>query len=198
VIVCERGGEGDVAKLLDFGLVKDLNAAGGAELTHTEAIAGTPLYIAPESITSPDTVDGRADLYSLGAVAYFLLVGEPVFPRAGMVEVCAAHLHEAPVAPSERRSALAPDLDALILRCLEKRPEARFENAASLREALLATKPATTWTRETGAAWWREHRAAFRAHTEAARLEQLERNGAEGALESAVRIDLRGRRPRGA
>jgi eukaryotic-like serine/threonine-protein kinase len=192
VILCERGGEGDVAKLLDFGLVKDLNAGGGAQLTHTEAIAGTPLYIAPESITSPDTVDGRADLYSLGAVAYFLLVGEPVFPRAGMVEVCAAHLHEAPVAPSERRAGLGPELDAVILRCLAKRPEARFENAAALRAALLATS-AATWTRETAAAWWSAHGAAFCAHTEAARLEQLDRSGAQ---ESALRVDLRGRRPR--
>lgn len=193
VILCERGGEGDVAKILDFGLVKDLNAGAEAQLTQTEALAGTPLYIAPESITSPDTVDGRADLYSLGAVAYFLLVGEPVFPRSGIVTVCAAHLHEAPVAPSTRRGGLGPELDAVILRCLEKRPEDRFESAAALREALLATPAAAGWTREKAAGWWRQHRGPFRAHSEAARLRQLARSGAPETPDSAVRVDLRGR-----
>lgn len=156
VILCERGGEGDVTKILDFGLVKDLNARGSAEATHTESIAGTPLYIAPESITSPDPVDGRADLSSLGAVADFLLVGEPVFLHQGLVQVCAAHRHEAPVAPSTRRAGLGAELDAIILRCLEKRPEARFESAGALREALLAAPAAATWTRARAAAWWRE------------------------------------------
>lgn len=194
VILCERGGEGDIAKILDFGLVKDLNAPGSAHLTHAESIAGTPLYIAPESITSPDTVDGRADLYSLGAVAYFLLVGEPVFARQGIVEVCAAHLHEAPVAPSARRAALGPELDEVILRCLEKRPAARYDSAGALREALLATPAAGMWTREQAASWWSAHRAAFRAHSQAARLEQVERSGgAPQSPESAVRVDLRGR-----
>jgi serine/threonine-protein kinase len=190
VIVCERGGEGDVAKILDFGLVKDLNAP-VARQAQTEGIAGTPLYIAPESITSPDTVDGRADLYSLGAVAYFLLVGEPVFRHQGIVQVCTAHLHEAPVAPSTRRAGLGSELDAIILRCLSKRPEARFESAGALREALLATPAAATWSRARAAGWWREHRTAFRAHSEAERRRQ--QSAAPQAPESAVRVDLRGR-----
>src|SRR5262249_20294471 len=72
ILLCERGGQADVAKVVDFGLARDLDRA-STSLTHADAITGTPLYLAPEAITAPESVDARADLYALGAVAYYLL-----------------------------------------------------------------------------------------------------------------------------
>jgi hypothetical protein len=185
VIVCERGGEGDVAKLCDFGLVKDLNAKGDAALTQDGGLTGTPLYLAPESLTSPESVDARADLYSLGALAYFLLTGQPVFSGATVVEVCAAHL-QAPEAPSARHTGIPPELDAIVLRCLEKKPEARFGDALVLHAALRATGLSAGWDHARRAAWWAEHREAFRAHCVSRRTPSVGERPPPGAL----RVDL--------
>ncbi len=100
IILCERGGIPDVAKVVDFGLVRDLERTSDA--SRTGVVTGTPLYLAPEAIKAPDRIDGRADLYALGAVGYFMLTGTHVFTGATLVEVCSHHLHTAPVAPSER------------------------------------------------------------------------------------------------
>jgi serine/threonine-protein kinase len=97
VILCERGGVSDVAKVVDFGLVKDLE--GDTGVTHDGAIVGTPLYLAPEAIRSA-TIDHRADLYCVGAVAYYLLTARPVFDGRTAIEVCSHHLHTPPVPPS--------------------------------------------------------------------------------------------------
>lgn len=116
VLLCERGREGDVAKIVDFGLVKALNASDDSRLTKDQALTGTPLYLAPASITAPEAVDARSDLYALGALAYFLLVGRPPFKAASIVEICAAHLHEPASPPSEEHPGIPPALDAAILR----------------------------------------------------------------------------------
>ena len=100
IILCERGLIPDVAKVVDFGLVRDLERA--ADSSSTNVVQGTPLYLSPEAITAPDRVDGRGDLYALGAVGYFLLTGQHVFSGATLVEVCSHHLHTQPVPPSER------------------------------------------------------------------------------------------------
>jgi eukaryotic-like serine/threonine-protein kinase len=190
VILCERGKEGDIAKICDFGLVKDLNATGDPALTHENALTGTPLYLAPESITSPESVDARADLYSLGALAFFLLTGEPVFRGAkSVVEVCAAHLHEPPEPPSSRRAEVPPALDAIVLRCLDKRPEGRFASALELRAALAASELAGGWGAASAEAWWAEHRDAFRAHCVSRRKTAHGSASPRGAL----RIDVRDR-----
>jgi serine/threonine-protein kinase len=102
IILCERGGIPDVAKVVDFGLVRDLEPASGARLTQANVIQGTPLYLSPEAIRAPDAVDARSDLYGLGAVGYYLLTGTHVFGGATTVEVCSHHLHTRPVPPSER------------------------------------------------------------------------------------------------
>ena len=167
ILLCERGHESDVAKIVDFGLVRDLNAPEAARLTQDRALTGTPLYMSPESITVPESLDGRSDLYSLGAVAYFLLCGESLFTGKTVVEVCMAHLHETPVAPSQRKGTAPTELDAVILRCLEKRPEARYANASELREALLACAAARDWSADRASAWWREHRRPLRTHRDA-------------------------------
>jgi serine/threonine-protein kinase len=189
VILCERGGEGDVAKICDFGLVKDLNAGGDATLTQNSALTGTPLYLAPESIRSPESVDARADLYSLGALAYFLLTGEPLFSGKTIVEVCAAHLHEAPRPPSSRRPEVPAKLDAIVLRCLEKKPEARFADALELFAALRSSKVSESWDSRAREAWWSEHRAPFREHCASRRTESL----VSGSPRDALPVDIRAR-----
>jgi serine/threonine-protein kinase len=192
VILCERGRDGDIAKLLDFGLVKDLNAADGG-LTHDEAITGTPLYIPPESVTSPDKVDGRSDLYSLGAVAYFLLTGTPPFTGNTIVEICTHHLHSQPEPPSERRPELPLDLEAVILRCLQKDPQARYQTALQLRAALSACTVAATWNAQHAADWWERERTAFRAHCVAKRDKHAaasQLGDAATVPSSAIRIDI--------
>jgi eukaryotic-like serine/threonine-protein kinase len=183
VILCERGREGDVAKICDFGLVKDLNASGDPALTTKNALTGTPLYIAPESILTPEVVDARSDLYSLGALAYFLLTGEPVFKGKNVVDVCAAHLHDPAPPASMRREGVPAELDAILLRCLEKKQADRFGDALELRGALRACPLADGWDAAQAEAWWSHHREPFRAHCAARRA----------ASPGALQVDLRER-----
>jgi serine/threonine-protein kinase len=124
-----------------------------------DAITGTPLYLAPESVTAPDSVDARTDLYSLGAVGYWLLTGTHVFAGKSVLEVCAQHLHSVPDAPSARLGApVASDLAELILACLAKRPEDRPASANALRDRLRACAAASLWTNARAAQWWADHR----------------------------------------
>jgi tRNA A-37 threonylcarbamoyl transferase component Bud32 len=152
IILCERGGLSDVAKVVDFGLVKDLEAEGDA--THDAALVGTPLYLAPEAIRSP-VADARSDLYSLGAVAYFLLTGQHVFEGRTIIEICGHHLHTPPTPPSERLGRPLPAaLEAWVLSCLEKdparRPASALEAAARLERCGLAGE----WNPDEARAWW--------------------------------------------
>ena len=105
-------------------------------------------------------LDARSDLYSLGAVAYFLLTGRPPFARASAVQTLAAHLAEPVVAPDRHRPEVPADLQAVVLRCLEKDPARRFPDAGALDQALARCGCAGQWTREKAAAWWRDHSAA--------------------------------------
>ena len=170
IMVVDRGGIADLVKVLDFGLVKDVGfkagdgAAPEAALTMANAITGTPLYIAPETVTAPETVDARTDLYALGAVGYWLLTGTHVFDGNSIVEVCAHHLHTVPEAPSARLGApVAADLEAVILACLAKRPEDRPASAHVLRERLRACAAAGRWTNARAAGWWVAHRHELRS-----------------------------------
>jgi serine/threonine-protein kinase len=170
ILVVDRGGLSDLVKVVDFGLVKDvgLNARGEATnevaLTMADAITGTPLYIAPETITAPETVDARADLYALGAVGYWLLTGTHVFGGRSILEVCGHHLHSVPEPPSTRLGApVASDLEAVILACLAKRPEDRPASAHVLRERLGACAAAGRWTNARAAQWWALHRHQLRS-----------------------------------
>ncbi|MEM9192514.1 MAG: serine/threonine-protein kinase [Myxococcota bacterium] len=157
IILCTRGGVADVAKVLDFGLVKDLDRGASTEKTAHDRVLGTPLYMAPEAISAPDAVDGRSDLYALGAVGYFLLTGKPVFQGATIVEVCAHHLHSSVTPPSEHIPSVPSDLEELILQCLEKEPDARLEDADALREALLRCAAAPEWAQREARSWWESH-----------------------------------------
>jgi serine/threonine-protein kinase len=158
IILCERGGAMDVVKVLDFGLVKELERAEALSVTKVDVIMGTPLYLAPEAITAPDRVDARSDLYGLGAVGYYLLTGRNVFDGSTVVEVCSHHLHTPPVAPSARIGRpLPPRLEALILSCLEKDPARRPQTARELSERLLACDDAGVWNEKRACSWWATH-----------------------------------------
>jgi serine/threonine-protein kinase len=161
VIVCRHGGLHDVVKLLDFGLVRTLGA-GGAEakkLTQEGLGMGTPDYVAPEQAKGGDRVDPRSDLYSLGAVAYFLLTGRPPFPADSVVEALAAHLHQQVAPLTEMRPDVPADLEAVVLGCLAKDPSERFASAEDLEEALGRCQCASQWTEAHARAWWAAHGA---------------------------------------
>jgi serine/threonine-protein kinase len=153
IILCERGGVPDVAKVVDFGLVKEIKADSGLS---TQVIMGTPHYIAPETLTDPDLVGPASDLYSLGAVGYYLLTGRMLFEGKTNVDICIQHSTKAPVPPSQYASVPAA-LEAALLRCLEKRPTDRWPSAAALADALAAI-PDLAWDREAAAAWWQKFR----------------------------------------
>ena len=124
-------------------------------------MAGTPLYMAPEAISRPDTIDGRSDLYAVGAVGYFLLTGRHVFEGATVLEVCSKHLLETPVPLSRRLGkALPGDLEAIVLGCLQKDPDARPASAAALRTSLLACVDAAHIDLPAARAWWQARRAS--------------------------------------
>jgi eukaryotic-like serine/threonine-protein kinase len=161
IILTERGGVPDIAKVVDFGLVKQLDT-GHPGLTANNSLLGTPLYMAPEAIRAPDDVDGQSDIYALGAVAYFLLTGTDVFEAATIVELCSLHLLSAPERPSSRLDAALPaDLEKLILRCLAKNKHERPASAAMLEQELEAIVAAHPWSRENAREWWLEHREAL-------------------------------------
>ena len=168
IFLIEQGGEPDVAKVLDFGLVKQVAEAGGADstmpaLSHAGSFTGTPLYSAPEAITTPDAVDARTDLYSLGAVGYFLITGKDVFTGRTVLEVCGHHLHSMPVLPSQRLGKPVPqDLEELILACLEKDPAQRPRDARALQGALRACADARAWGEEDARRWFDANRAGLR------------------------------------
>jgi eukaryotic-like serine/threonine-protein kinase len=160
IMLCTQGGEPDVAKLLDFGLVKDLAVGGDARVSVANTLTGTPHYMAPEAIASPDAVDARTDLYGLGAVAYFLLAGGEVFRGRSVLEVCSQHLHQEPDPFAARGVTVSAALEAVVLDCLEKDPDRRPQTAVALRERLAAC-PVEPWTDADARRWWRDHPAAL-------------------------------------
>ena len=155
IMVCERGGQFDVVKVLDFGLVRKMDSQSTA-LTQINTLTGTPLYLSPEAIQTPNEVDARTDLYALGAVAYFLVTGTHVFSGKNVIEICSQHLHDAPEPPSRRLGReVAPELEQIILHCLAKRREDRPESAIALLDALVAIRRITRWGRSEARAWWK-------------------------------------------
>ncbi len=159
IMLCERGGVYDTVKVLDFGLVKELKKSDGAPLTRTDMVTGTPQYIPPEALTAPDRVDARSDLYSLGAVAFWMLTGEELFGGATLIEVCSHHLHTPPRRPSEVEPGVPEDLERAVLACLAKDPSARPESAEALERALAACACAADWSEADAAAWWKDRTA---------------------------------------
>lgn len=142
ILICERGGLHDFAKLLDFGLVRARGPGRASEtLTEEGTIAGTPAYMSPEQARGSAEIDARSDLYSLGAVAYFLLVGQPPFVRDSAVQTLSAHLTDVVMPVRQFRPEVPEPLEAVVLRCLEKDPARRFQTAGGLDQALATSLP---------------------------------------------------------
>ncbi|MBT8491796.1 MAG: serine/threonine protein kinase [Deltaproteobacteria bacterium] len=180
VIVCRRGGVPDVAKVLDFGLVKDLESDG---ISGSNLLAGTPAYLAPEAITDPSGMGPSGDLYAIGALAYFLLTGKMVFAASTVVEMCMHHMQTDPEPPSTRTSNPIPaELEALILECLAKKPNNRPTSARAIRERLMAFDTGDDWAEAEANQWWTD----YAGH-------EPERVGASEP--SSMLIDLRSRTP---
>jgi serine/threonine-protein kinase len=159
ILLSDRGGVWDLVKVVDFGLVKQLEATHDATVTQTDTLTGTPAYLAPEMVTSPTTVDGRADIYGLGCVAYYLLTGGPVFEGKTVMEVIGKHLHEQPDPPSARRGEPIPeDLERLVLECLAKEPEQRPGSARRLETILADLAQRHPWPASAAEQWWTRFR----------------------------------------
>jgi serine/threonine protein kinase len=130
-------------------------------LSQTGMIHGTPSYMAPEVALGKGPVDGRADLYALGCVAYWLLAGRPVFDERTYPAMLLAHANEVPAPPSRHADQAIPEaLDAVVLSCLVKDPVGRVQTAEDLAARLAAVELAEPWTRERAARWWERHGAA--------------------------------------
>jgi len=154
IFLTAKGEQRDVVKLVDFGLAKTL----GSETDHVtrKGTPGTPNYMSPEQISQGEA-DARSDLYSLGAVMYAVLAGAPVFTgRAKMVDVLWAHVNEAPQPLSERvgDGRIPADLEAVVLKCLAKAPNDRYQSAHELKAALEATVVADTWDESRSVQSW--------------------------------------------
>jgi tRNA A-37 threonylcarbamoyl transferase component Bud32 len=150
------GVQNDFVKVLDFGLVKSIPGSSGESSLVTIAgeISGTPAYMAPE-VAMGETFDGRADLYALGCVAYYLLTGQRVFEGTTSLQLIAQHLHSVPIPPSKRCGIdIPPELDQLVLACLAKKPAQRPCTALELSRRITAVRLEVPWTDERAAEWW--------------------------------------------
>lgn len=157
IFAAYRGGIHDVAKLLDFGLAKpSTDLRSDAEITQQGTITGSPLYMTPEQATGDSSPDARSDLYSLGAVGYYLLTGQPPFQSDRPMKVIIAHAHETPAPPSTRIDGIGDDLEAVILKCLEKAPGDRFQSARELQLAIEECE-LPVWGEYEAQKWWECH-----------------------------------------
>ncbi|WP_145110500.1 serine/threonine protein kinase [Gimesia panareensis] len=156
IFSAERGGLFDVAKLLDFGLVKyQSNDSVSLELTMEGAVVGSPLYTSPEVVTGDGKPGPCSDIYSLGASAYYLLTGKPVFQGDNALKVMFAHASQTVKPLTEHNPDVLPELEAVILKCLQKKPADRYQNSEELLEAL-EELPVQCWSQKKAAQWWSE------------------------------------------
>jgi eukaryotic-like serine/threonine-protein kinase len=150
----------DFVKVLDFGLVKSVAGSPGEDSMATAAglTPGTPAYMAPEMALG-EKCDGRADVYALGCVAFFLLTSQLVFEATNGLQMITKHIQEPPVPPSQRTELdVAPELDRAVLACLMKNPEDR-PTAADL-DRMLAEIEIEPWSEEDATRWWRARQPA--------------------------------------
>jgi serine/threonine-protein kinase len=159
IYVCRMGLDYDFVKVLDFGLVKVRRGdAMDTMVTSDHTTTGTPAYMAPETIVGGVDVDRRADVYSIGCVAYYLLTGQLVFPSSTPMQALVDHVNTPPVPPSERTELPIPTpIDELVLACLEKSPDRRPQNAEELLRRLNGCNACVDWTTTRAQRWWNAH-----------------------------------------
>ncbi len=160
IYTCRLGFDYDFVKVLDFGLVKSSGGleAGASDLTADGVATGTPAYMAPELALGKTDIDGRADIYGLGCVAYWLVCGQRVFEADTPLAMVVAHVQETPLPPSRRTELPIPaTLEQIILTCLEKDPAERPQTASELDHLLAGCGLDSPWSREQAEEWWTLH-----------------------------------------
>ncbi|MFG0267884.1 MAG: serine/threonine protein kinase [Rhodopirellula sp. JB055] len=159
ILVSANGGLWDHIKVLDFGLVKDIGGDSSLTLqegvTRADAMTGTPLYMAPETIRDPAAASPRGDIYSIGSVGYALLTGRPIFEGDSVIDLCLKQLEQVPLRPENRLNRELPsDLQDILMRCLDRSPSKRFKSVADCTAALESLPEAGRWTQAKSADWW--------------------------------------------
>lgn len=158
IFFCKTGIAYDFVKVLDFGLVKQLEPSETLNLTIGGTCVGTPAYMAPEVALGQSQLDGRVDIYGLGCVAYFLLTGSQVFKETTATAAAIAHVQKIPIPPSQATELPIPaELEEIVLRCLEKKPGNRPASARELNRLLAAITVTPEWTPESAEKWWELH-----------------------------------------
>jgi eukaryotic-like serine/threonine-protein kinase len=175
IILCERGDVPDIAKVVDYGLVKEITADKGESM-----ILGTPAYVAPEAVTDPATVGPAVDLYALGLVGYFLLTGRRVFEGKTAVDVCVQHVTAQPKPMSTHGVKVSAELEHVIMMCLAKQPSGRPADAGTLSKLLGEIPAAGDWSEDEALDWWSEFR-------------KLERPTAATAETRTITVDIANR-----
>ena len=144
----------DVVKLLDFGLAKPLANFAEAGITQDGTITGSPLFMSPEQASGDTPADARSDIYALGVVAYYLLSGKPPFMDENPMRVLISHIQRDPPALSDHDSQIPADIEDVVMRCLQKDPEHRFQDTEAMYQALADCAASGLWTREMARNWW--------------------------------------------
>ncbi len=187
VFLCDRGGILDTVKVLDFGLVMNIreDTNRGKSKKPPRSVTGTPQFFSPEAIESPYSVDHRSDVYSLGALTYYLLTGQHVFEGQTAREICEKQVSDAPVPPSARAERpYCKVLEAAIMRCLEKRPDERPQSVIDLLASLEKSPHAQTWTDEMASEWWGSHHLRSRIVSHAKQLDETVK------VQPTIRVDI--------
>jgi len=188
IMICDRGGVLDFVKVLDFGLVRPEKQSEDVALTSEASLTGTPLYMSPESVESPEKMTVRSDVYQLGAIAYYLLAGRHVFPGDSLVDVLAKHLNDLPESiETLRGESVSPALEAIVMRCLAKDPEDRPRDAGELVELLEELEIDGRWDQRAARGWWALWRDKYPDS------EGADGPSIGGSMPSNYQIDLKGR-----
>jgi serine/threonine-protein kinase len=177
VYTCRYGRDMDFVKVLDFGLVKAEHDVGQTQLSLTgdHGARGTPAFMSPEQVLGDRPMDGRSDIYATGCVAYWLITGQHVFTGKTAMDTMVQHTQMPPAPPSQRSGRpMPPDLDQLILDCLEKNPESRPPTADALAARLARIETADAWTTKRRTAWWNVHHPAAPAVSTTAPSDELD------------------------
>jgi serine/threonine protein kinase len=162
VFVCRYGEDWDFVKVLDFGIVKESRRADG-DPSHTRdhAFQGTPAFAAPEQAEGKADIDGRADIYAVGCLAYWLMTGQHVFSADTPMALLMAHVGTTATPPSSRCELPIPAaLDDIVLACLAKSPDHRPQSARELANRLSDVAGVSPWTEDQAQAWWSSHAPA--------------------------------------
>ena len=187
ILLTVRGGQHDFVKVLDFGLAKPVFHHVDSDLTAPDTLAGTPLYVSPEAIISPERIDARADVYAIAAVGYYLLTGSPVFNGSSAADICLKHVNEIPVSPAKRRGQpVNATLEAILLRCLAKSPLDRPENGTDLLSHLEKCVGSSSWTPADAARWWADRNQMRTATNASVSVDRLQSSLKSMSVHAAV------------